>query len=434
MSDRRTPLATWGIEPAAPGARATRLELFYDLVFVYAFINVTTATAKDLGGAALLRGLLMLALLWFAWSTFAAVGNTVRADHGILPLVGFGSMAAIFVAALTIPYAFADPPNVPGDLIFAFCYLLVRELQVLAYWYAVRRLPHARLRWLPLAGPPLATTTFLVLAALVPQRILRGDAEFAARVALWTMAIAVAYGVAALTRTSGVPIISARHWAERYAQIVLIALGESIISLGTGPGLPVGLPLTWPVIGTAVLGIAIIAGFWWAYFDTRAIAGEHALRHSTGAARTALARDAYTYLHLPMIIGILLFSLGLKQTLGDIADPAMPETRPLHNIEVLALYGGTLTYGMALLAFQLRTHQGTDWFQVTIRLVLLGLIPVALRIPATAALALLVVVTIGPIMINHVRGRNRRERLRTSALAEERAIETTETQWGTGRQ
>lgn len=434
VSEGRTRPLLWGIEPAAPGTKVSRLELFYDLVFVFAFLNVTTATSRDLSPSELLRGLLILALLWFAWATFAALGNAVRMDRGIMPLVGLTSVAAIFVAAVSIPRAFTGQPrHLPAGLVFAACFLLVRALQVLSFWYASHSDPQARFRWRVLAVPPLVTTTFLLLAALVPQIFFSGTAEFVTRVILWTLAIAVAYGVSAFVRTRGMPIVSAGHWAERYAQIVLIALGESIISLGTGPSLPAGLPLTWPVIGTAALGIATIAGFWWAYFDTRAIAAEHVLHRSRGAAQIALARDAYTFLHLPMIIGIVLFSLGLKRLLAGVADPAAPITLPLRGIDLYVLYGGALLYFLAVLAFQLRTERWTDWFQVTARILPVALIPVAERIPGIAALAVLALVTIGPIAVDRYRTRGRREALRSSALAEERGMEEVETRWRTRR-
>ncbi|MBM0238337.1 low temperature requirement protein A [Micromonospora sp. ATA32] len=298
------------LEPAAPGSKVTRLELFYDLVFVFAFLNVTATTSKHLTPTALLKSLLVLALLWFAWTTFAALGNVVRVDQGVMPLVGFAIMIVIFMLAVTLPDAFSDEPKgLPGDLVFATCYFAVRALQVLAFWYAVRGDRQLRRRWWGLAAPVLASAALLLIAALVPQRLFAGTAEFGARTGLWILAIAVEYTVSAVVRTEGLTLVSAGHWAERYAQIILIALGESIISLGTGPNLTAGLPLTWAIILASALGIALIAALWWVYFDVRAIAAEHMLHGTQGSARVALARDAYTYLHLPMIAGIILFSL-----------------------------------------------------------------------------------------------------------------------------
>ncbi len=115
-------------------------------------------------------------------------------------------------------------------------------------------------------------------------------------------------------------VLSAGHWAERHALIVLVALGESIIALGLGPKR--GLPLTGPVAVAALLGVVIVATLWWAYFDTLAFALEQALHQARDpAARLRLARTAYTFLHLPIVAGIILFALGLKDLLAEAASP-----------------------------------------------------------------------------------------------------------------
>ncbi|MFG2103219.1 low temperature requirement protein A [Micromonospora echinaurantiaca] len=430
MSTDQQLVGTHRLQPAAPGAKVTRLELFYDLVFVFAFINVTNAAAKTLGQGGLLGGVLVLALLWFAWTSFATLGNAVRADRGIMPLFGFATMAAIFVASLSVPEAFSDdPPGLPGDLVFAACYLVVRDLQVLAFWYAVRNDPKLRPRWRRLAGPPFITVTLLLVAALVPQRLFDGTAELAARVALWVLAIAVAYVLGQRTRTEGLAIVSAGHWAERHAQIILIALGESIISLGVGPGLSAGLPLTWPVIWAATLGIAVIAALWWLYFDSRAIAGEQAMHRVHGRARTALARDAYSYLHLPMILGIILFALGLKRTLAAIAESASAGLRErVDALDVVLLHGGVIVYLLAVLGFQRRTLHWTSRFQVVSLVVLAALVPAGAALAPFGALALLVVAIVLIATVDTLRMRQHRQRLREEKFEEERALEAEETE------
>lgn len=179
VSNHREPA---GLVPAGPSAKVTRLELFYDLVFVYAFLNVSTVTSKSLTGTALAKSLLVLALLWFAWTSFAALGNVVRTDQGIMPLLGFATMAAVFALAITVPKAFSDKPGgLPGDVIFAASYGVVRGLQVLAFIFASRatqqpqRLP---LRFVP---PVVTSTALLFVAATVPHRFVPGDYDFAAR-------------------------------------------------------------------------------------------------------------------------------------------------------------------------------------------------------------------------------------------------------------
>ncbi|SCL61338.1 Low temperature requirement protein LtrA [Micromonospora peucetia] len=424
-------MGTHRLAPAAPGAKVTRLELFYDLVFVFAFINVTNASAKTLGEGGLLGSLLVLALLWTAWTSLATLGNVVRADQGIMPLFGFTTMAVIFVASVSLPEAFTDkPPGLPGDLVFAGCYLVVRNLQLLAFWYALRNDPRLRPRWRTIAVPPFITVSLLLLAALVPQRLFDGDAEAVARVGLWVLAVAVAFAVSQRTRNEGLTIVSAGHWAERHAQIVLIALGESIISLGLGPGLEAGLPLTWPIIGASALGIAVIAALWWIYFDSRAIAGERALHRVHGPARIALARDAYTYLHLPIIAGTILFALGLKRVLAEIGDPTgVGLHERIDVLDAAVLYGGVALYLLAVLGFQFRTVHRVNRLQVLALVVLIALIPVGTALPSFGALTLLVVVIVLVAIIDTVRYRHKRQELRQEKFHEERELEAGETEW-----
>jgi low temperature requirement protein LtrA len=423
-----------GLEPAAPGTRVTWLELFFDLVFVFAFLNVSLTASGD-GPAALLRGLLILALLWFAWTTFASLGNIVRADRGIMPAFGFASVAVIFVAGLAIPSAFTQQPQRHlADFVFAGCYLAVRGLQVLGIWYATRYYPHLRPRWLVLSVPPLISSALLLGAAFVPSLGLYQNHIFATQAVLWGLSIAVAYGVSAVVGNRGLPIVSARHWADRYAQVILIALGESFISLGVGPRLPTGLRLNLPVIYGAALGIVVIACLAWAYFDMRSIAGEHALHRVDSAAQIALARDAYTFLHLPMIVGIIAFALGLKEVVAAIANQPLAFGLPAPATDVYLLYGGAWVYMAALLGFQLRTERWADWFQVGSRALVPALIPLATRLPRIGALALLAVGLGVLLVINHVCLRDRRGRLRATALEQERALEATETWWRYGEE
>lgn len=418
-----------GIEPAAPGARVTSLELFYDLVFVFAFFTVAELAAQDLTPTTLVASFLVLTLLWFSWVTFAALGNVIRADHGIMPLVGFATMAAIFVMSVTMPDAFEDDsPGLPAELVFAVCYLVVRGFQVLTAWYAIRADPKLRHHWRLLALPVLVSTALLLVAAVVPQRVADGSGEFVVRVGFWVIAIAIEYSVAALFPVVRLTIVSASHYAERYAQIVLVALGEAIISLGTGSGLRSGLPLTWSVIGACGLGIALIAALWWAYFDFLGVAAERALHRTQGTARIALARDAYSYLHLPMIIGIILFALGLHRVLAEIAEPTRPEGA-LRPIELHVLYGGLILYTVAHLGFQLRTLRRTSPFHIVAVLSLAALIPVARGLPALGALALSAAVVVGLLALQHIFvGRFRRE-VRRAELAERQALETAATRW-----
>ena len=409
----------------------SRLELFYDLVFVFAFLNVTALTSERMTAGALLSGLVVLALLWWCWTGFATVGNAVRADQGLIPLVGLTTTAAIFVLGLSIPEAFVDEPGgLPGPFVFASCYFLVRALQVLVFWSVVRGVPELRRRWLLVALPLWISTALILVAALVPQRFFEGNAEAATRLGLWVVALLVEYGLGARVRTAGWTVVSAGHWSERHALIVLVALGESVISLGTGPNLRPGLPLNWEILVAAVLGVAVIAALWWAYFDTLALAVEQCLHQTHGGDRVSLARDAYTYLHFPIIAGIIMFALGLKRILAEVANPDLADwSDKVDRADLYVLYGGVVLYEFALNAISLRAFRTIRISPAGAATMLLLLTPLAVRMPALIALGLLAIVSVSLVTVRVLRPAQARREVREAALGEQIALEAEETQW-----
>ncbi|MFI7514273.1 low temperature requirement protein A [Micromonospora echinofusca] len=432
MGDARGTRWPRGILPSAPGSRTTRLELFYDLVFVFAFLNVTTVTAGTPDARGLIRFLVVLALLWWCWSGFAALGNLVRTDQGLTPLVGFALAAAVFVLALSLPKAFTDRPGgLPGPVVFAVCYFLVRATQVTVFLWAVGSDREVRRRMPVLILPFLIATGLILTAALVPQRLLDGGAESAVRLTLWVAALAVEYGAGLAQHRAGWTVLSAGHWAERHALIIMVALGESIIALGLGPGPTTALPLTWPVIIAALLGIAVVAALWWAYFDTLALAMEQVL-HRTREPRTraGLARDVYTYLHLPLITGVIMFALGLKGLIHEGADPATPTWGvPLPSFDVLVLNGGVALYLLTLIGLGSRTLGAARWPSIGGVALLVALTPVAARLPELVALAMLALAAVLTVAVQTVVDAPRRRRVRQVALEEQLASEAEQTRW-----
>lgn len=425
--------APWprGVRPSAPGSRTTRLELFYDLVFVFAFLNVTTVVAGNPTGRGLVQGLLVLTLLWWAWTRFATLGNLVRTDQGVVPFVGFAATAAAFVFTLAMPTAFRNlPDGLPGPLVFAVCYFLIRLSHAAAFGWVLRYERSLRRRLL-LVVPVLGAAGLLVLAAVLPRWIADDRVEQAVVIALWVAAIAVEYGAGLAMPGTGWTVISAGHWAERHGLIILVALGESVIALGFGPGLTVGLPLTWPVIVGALFGIAVVAALWWAYFDTLALACEQRLhRVREPRARAALARDAYTYLHLVLVAGIFLFALALKGLLDEGADPTTPTWgMPLPGFDLLALYGGVALYLLGLVAFGRRALGAVRWPSVGAVLLLAVLVPVAAPLPELISLAVLAVTTVAMVVTQTAVDAPLRRDVRDVALQEQLAAEADQTAW-----
>ncbi|MFG1890787.1 low temperature requirement protein A [Micromonospora sp. NPDC049051] len=420
-----------GILPSAPGSRTTRLELFYDLVFVFAFLNVTTVTAGSLDLRGLVRFLVVLALLWWCWSGFAALGNVIRTDQGLTPLIGFALAAAVFVLALSLPKAFVDHPGgLPGPVVFACCYFVVRATQVAVFLWAVRTDREVRRRMPVLILPLLIATGLILTAALVPQRFFEDGAESGVRATLWIAALGIEYGAGVAQHRAGWTVLSAGHWAERHALIIMVALGESIIALGLGPG-PAAVPLTWPVIVAAILGIGVVAALWWAYFDTLALAMEQVM-HRTRDPRTraGLARDVYTFLHLPLITGVILFALGLKGLIHEGAAPGTPQWGvPLPGFDLLVLHGGVALYLLTLVLLAKRMLGATRWPSIGGVVLLVALVPAAARVPELAALGVLAVATVLVVTLQTTVDAPWRRHVRQVALEEQRAAEAEQTRW-----
>ncbi|MBF6482157.1 low temperature requirement protein A, partial [Nocardia cyriacigeorgica] len=161
------------LQPMAEGSSVTQLELFFDLVLVFAFTMVTDLASEETTAKNLLRALLCLALMWWLWISYSWLGNLVRADEGIARVGMFVAMGGAFIAALTIPEAFDDlDGGWFGPLVFAIAYLVVRLVHLALMWLAGEgdsKLRAQILRWA--LGSITLGTTLLVVAALVDGRL-----------------------------------------------------------------------------------------------------------------------------------------------------------------------------------------------------------------------------------------------------------------------
>jgi low temperature requirement protein LtrA len=354
-------------ETVERGQRVTPLELFFDLVFVFAITQVTGFLADDLTWGGLLRGILLLGALWWSWAAYAWLTNTLNPEEGAVRLAVFGAIAAMLIVALAAPNAFAA-----DGVVFGVAYFIVRTLHLVLYAIAGRGdrdLLRAVLRIVPTAilGPAL-----LVIAGFV---------DGTTQLALWGAALAVDYLGILVGHMRGWRV-SPEHFVERHGLVVIIALGESIVAIGVGAA---GLPLDAGLISAALLGIAVIASLWWSYFDWAAFVAQARLAEATGAERAVLARDLYSYLHLPMVAGIVLFALGLKTTLADVDGS-------LGTISALGLCGGVALYLLAHVALRLRIGGGLGHGRPIATILLLGVLPLATEVQALSALGIVAAV------------------------------------------
>ena len=372
--------------------RVTPLELFFDLVFVFAMTQVTSLLADDPTWGGVLRGMLVLTALWWAWTAYAWLTSAADVDEGGVRLVMLGSMGAMLIVALAVPGAFG------GDaVLFAVAYLVVRILHLVLSAIVARDDPDrlgALLRFAP--------TAMFGASLLIVAGFLDGDA----RIAVWMVALAVDYLGPLVVGVGQGWRVAPEHFAERHALIVLIALGESIIAIGVGAG----FELVTGVIVGASLGIVVVSALWWLYFDVAAIVARRRLMQATGLELHRLALHSYSYLHLPMVAGVVLFALGLKTTLGNTGET-------LDAVPAVGLCGGAALYLLGHIAFLFRAT-GYLFRRRTIgTIVLLALIPVAVAIPALAALALVSAVCSLIVAYEALRYREQRLQLRHPELA-----------------
>src|SRR3954470_14536574 len=227
-------------EPNVDGGRGvTPLELFFDLVFVFAFTQVTTLLRGDPTWGGVLRAGLLLSVLWWAWSAYAWLTNTLEPEEGGVRMAMFAAIGAMVIASLAAPNAFGRDATT-----FAVAYLVVRGLHLVLYTIAGRgdrELLRAVLRLLP--------SVFLSGVLLLVASPLHGHAKLFC----WGAAAAVDYLGPLVGHMRGWRL-SPRHFVERFRQIILIALGESIIAIGVGAG---GLDLDLGLVLAVLLGVTV---------------------------------------------------------------------------------------------------------------------------------------------------------------------------------
>ncbi len=369
------------------GETVTPLELFFDLVFVLAITQCTQLMADEPTWEGIAKGLLVLAVLWWSWIGYAWLTSVVDPEEGAVRLVIFAAMAGLLVASICVPGAFDD-----SALIFAVAYAVVRAAHIALFWIASEDDQDLR-----------KSTTGLGISTAIACGVLVGAsfADGALQGALWCLAIAIDIGGPYFFGAAGWKLMP-EHFAERHGLIIIIALGESIVAIGAG----VTGEITAGIVAASVIGIALAAAMWWAYFDVVALVATRRLASITDRReRNEAARDAYSILHLPMVAGIVLVALGMKKTIEHVDDPLKVET-------ATALIGGFCLYLLAHVAFRWRNVHSINRRRLILGIGLLALIPVGVELPALATLSILTAIACGLIAYEAIRYAEHRDRVR----------------------
>jgi low temperature requirement protein LtrA len=374
---------------AAPreGERVTPLELFFDLVFVLAITECTSLMSHHPSWSGLAQGLLVLGVLWWAWTSYAWLTSVIDPEAGAVRLVFFAAMAAMLIAAICVPEAF-------GDLALAFAVAigLFRTAHIALFTIASTEEPELRRSTIALAASTVVAVALLATAAAfdgLPQA------------ALWVLALALDFGGPYFFGVGGWQLVPG-HFAERHGLIIIIALGESIVEIGAAAAgeLDLGIGVA------AVLGVGVAAALWWLYFDVVALVSARRLGEAEpGHEQNSLARDSYSYIHLFLVAGIVVTAFGLKATTTHTGEH-------LDWVTSFALLGGIAIYLLGLVAFRYRQKHTVNRNKSIAAAVLVLLVPLGTAIPALATLAIGTALLAVLVVLEHVGYDERRDELR----------------------
>ncbi len=319
------------------GQRATTLELFYDLVFVFAITQVSHLLLEHLTWAGVGQSLLVLLVVWWSWNYTTWVTNELDTESISVRLLMISLMLLSLLMAVAIPQAFEG-----RALLFAASYVAIQVgrhtfLTFVAWGRGTIERERAGriLIWFVAAG------VLWIFGAL---------AEGPARVALWLAALLLDYGaplvvywVPGLRRMAGSAwTVGTEHFAERFQLFIIIALGETIVITGATTA---DLDLDAAALAAFVSAFVTTAAMWWLYFNYVARIAQRQLELSEN--RTSLARDGYTYLHVVMVAGIIVSAVGDELV---IAHP----TEVLPAAEIAVVVGGPGLYLLAHALFRRR--------------------------------------------------------------------------------
>jgi low temperature requirement protein LtrA len=352
--------------------QVTPLELFFDLVFVLAITQCTALMSAEPTWAGLGKAMLVFGMLWWSWTGYAWLTSVVDPEEDSVRLVIFVAMAGLLVCSLCVPHAFDQLA-----LTFAVAYGIVRAAHIALFTIASRDDPNLRR-----SVTSLAVSTTIAVVLLVAASALDGLAQGA----VWALALLLDAGGPFLFGAEGWKLVPG-HFSERHGLIVIIALGESIVAIGVGAN----ANLTAGIAAAAVLGVALAAAMWWAYFDVVALVSARRLADAApGRERNEMARDSFSYLHVLLVAGVLLVALGLKKTIQHVGDP-------LADVPAFALTGGLAIYLLGHVAIRLRNVHTLSRRRLGLAIFLFALFPVATALPALASVALVTVLIWGLI-------------------------------------
>ncbi|MFY1694619.1 MULTISPECIES: low temperature requirement protein A [unclassified Solwaraspora] len=402
------------LRPEGTAGDVSWMELFIDLFFVFAFLRVTSLMASQLHWLGVVEGILVVLMLWHCWNSCAWLGNVVYPDKGLMPIVVFGIATTLLIMGVAIPGTFtAESGGVIEPLIVATGYLtIIYAVMVVLSILHWSQGPAGRRPVIASWATYLPAGLILACAVWLPPRLDLPIDDRYVRTAMFALVVVINFSALRVVSSGNAQVVSSRHLAERHGLVVLVALGETVISVGISQGLSGDRPITWQLLVGAALSIAVVAVLWWTYFDVAKVVAEHAMQGLPRSDQSRIARDAYSGLHLPMICGLIVLALSLKHV---VASATGTTDHPWRAASTVLLFGGVMVYLAGLIAFQRRAVGMLGRSPIVGIVFLLVLLPLAAHTPPLASLGLLLVGAAAMIVADRTVFRRRHLRLHERA-------------------
>ena len=295
-------------------------------MFVFSTTQVVGLLHGHLDWGTIGGAILVAWLVWWAWTQFTWTLNAADTDHPLVRLLTLVATAVAFFLAVGVSGSLGA-----GAIGFAIPYILVRliglALQVAVAEADPGQHQSAARRW--------ASLSFAGLAAVIAGAVMGGPMQYG----FWSLAIGLDVVAAGLAGRHEGWNLHPAHFAERHGLIVIIALGESLIVAAAGLTHAGGASVARLAVG--VLAVAVTCALWWSYFPYAHPALERAMATRRGAARSTLARDAYSLAFFPRVCGIIGFAVAVEAAVSHPETPLAIGARSALAAGMVLFLGGT---------------------------------------------------------------------------------------------
>jgi low temperature requirement protein LtrA len=358
--------------PAEPerSVAVSKLELFFDLVFVFTITQLTAVLATGHDLSAVVQVVVMLMLIWWMYDGYAWLTNAISTDLLRFRLLLLGGMGGFLVVSLAIPDAYES-----SGLAFGIGLLVVVLLHAAMY---IRGTSASEVRGILRIAP----FNFLAAILVLIGGAVGGEAQWI----LWGLCAVMLWFTPQVTSVEGF-VVGVSHFVERHGLVVIIALGESVVVVGTGAA---GLPIDRPLVLSALLALCISAALWWAYFrDEDEV--EQAFEAAPPERRPELALTGFGYWHFGILLGIIAIAAGLKKAVGHPYDP-------LETWIAIGLAVGTVLFILCDVGFRRTFGIRRNDARLLATPLLLATIPLGTEVDGVAQIAAIAAILTGTLV------------------------------------